>query len=453
MLQLRTQCFAAAALICLGGAFHAIYAADQPPIPLSEYAARRAALRARIGDGMAVLFGNSEPAGSEAFHTFHQESNFLYLTGHDLPGAMLLIVPFAVGGGGEKGGSGFTEILYIPPRDRAAEVWTGPQLDPDEATTAARLGIASVRSTREFATDLERLAKRVSKIYTKQPSPHAAEDESAPERARLEKLRKLTRKNNFGSIEAELTPLRQIKSANELALIRGAVDCTLKAHYEAGRALKPGLREYQVAALMKYVMEREGCTVTGFDPIVGSGPRSTILHYIRGEGSVSDGDLVVLDVGGEYRDYSADITRTLPANGKFTPRQREIYEIVLGAQNAVLNAVRPGARLYGAGDSLHNIARSYLDSHGKDQKGESLGQYFTHGIGHQVGLDVHDAEDRRGALKEGMVIAIEPGLYLPEENIGVRIEDNVLVTKDGGELLSGALPRTVEAVEQWMAGK
>jgi len=441
-----------AALLCIACTVLSLYAADQPPIPAAEFAARRAALRARIGNGIVVLFGTGEPAGSEAFHTFHQESNFLYLTGYDVPGARLVIAPFVSGEVSTKGSSGFTEILYIPPRDPASEVWTGPQLDPHDAATAPRLGIASVRSTKEFEKDLREFARRAGKIYTKQPDRHAAEDETAPERARLERIKRITGKNSLGSIDAELTPLRQIKSANEQALIRGAVDCTLKAHREAGRALKPGLREYQITALMKYVMEREGCTVTGFDPIVGSGPRSTILHYIRGEGGISDGDLVVLDVGGEYRDYSADITRTLPANGKFTSRQREIYEIVLAAQNAVLKAVRPGARLYGPGDSLHNIARAYLDSHGKDRKGDSLGKYFTHGIGHQVGLDVHDAEDRSQPLKEGMVIAIEPGLYLPEENIGVRIEDNVLVTRDGGEFLSGSLPRTVEAIEQWMAG-
>jgi Xaa-Pro aminopeptidase len=443
----------AAALLSIVCTALSLSATDQPPIPASEYAGRRAALRARIGNAMVVLFGAGEPVGSEAFHTFHQDSDFLYLTGHDVPGAMLVIAPFAVGEMSRNGKSGFTEILYIPPRDPAAEVWTGPRLDPEDPATAVRLGIGAVRSTKEFEKDLRELSRQAVKIYTKQPDRHAVEDETAQERARLERIKRITGKNSFGSIDAELTPQRQIKSANEQALIRGAVDCTLKAHREAGRALQPGLREYQVAALMKYVMEREGCTVTGFDPIVASGPRTTILHYIRGEGSIADGDVVVLDVGGEYRDYSADITRTLPANGKFTSRQREIYEVVLGAQNAVLKAVRPGARLYGPGDSLHNIARAYLDSHGKDRKGDSLGKYFTHGIGHQVGLDVHDAEDRSEPLKEGMVIAIEPGLYLPEESLGVRIEDNVLVTKDGGELLSGSLPRTVEAIEQWMAGK
>src|SRR5689334_1190676 len=255
----------AAAFLTIACAALFVSAAEQPAIPMSEYAARRAALRARIGGGIVVLFGNGEPAGSEAFHSFHQESNFLYLTGYDVPGAMLLMAPFASGGK-----AGFTEILYIPPRDPAGEVWTGPQLDPDDPATAARLGVAQVRSGKEFEKDLREIARGAGKIYTRQPDRHAAEDESALERARLERIRRITGKNNFVSIDAELTPMRQVKSASEQALIRGAVDCTLKAHLEAGRALKPGLREYQIAALMKYVMEREGCTVTGFDPIVGS---------------------------------------------------------------------------------------------------------------------------------------------------------------------------------------
>ena len=136
----------------------------------------------------------------------------------------------------------------------------------------------------------------------------------------IERIRKITGKGGISSIDAELAPLRQIKSPAEQALMRGAVECTVSAHREAGRALKPGMREYQIAALMKYVMEREGCTITGFDPIVGAGPRSTILHYLRGDGTVAEGDLVVLDVGSEYRDYSADITRTLPARDRKSTR-------------------------------------------------------------------------------------------------------------------------------------
>ena len=420
----------------------------------ADYAARRAALRARIDDGIVVLHGNGEPSGSEAFRVFHQDSNFLYLTGYNSPGAMLVLTSGNEERQGRERSSApaIKETLYIPSRDPQSEVWTGPQLDPDKPETAAQLAFESVRSVKQLDADLRRMSKNVRKIFTTLPNPHAAEDESAFDRSRLERLKKVFSKASMQSIDKETTPLRQIKSALEIEMTRRAVACTMDAHRHAGRALQPGVREYEIAALMKYTMERAGCTITGFDPIVAAGPRSTILHYTRGDKRVEQGDLVVVDVGGEFADYSADISRTLPASGKFTARQREIYEIVLGAQEVVLKAVRPGASLYGRGaDSLHNIAREYLNTHGQDRNGQPLGKYFTHGIGHQVGLDVHDSEDRATPLREGMILAIEPGLYLPDENIGVRIEDMVLVTKDGGVLLSTDLPRTVEDVERWLA--
>ena len=161
--------------------------------------------------------------------------------------------------------------------------------------------------------------------------------------------------------------------------------------------------------------------------------------------------LVVMDVGGEYGGYAADITRTVPANGKFTPRQREIYDIVLGAQNAAMAAVKPGAVLYGSKGSLQQIVTDYINTHGEDKEGHTLGRYYPHGVSHHLGLDVHDPGDRNRPLVPGMVVTVEPGIYIPEENIGVRIEDDVLVTKDGYQLLTARLPRTTDEIEKIMA--
>src|SRR3984885_2373831 len=165
---------------------------------------------------------------------------------------------------------------------------------------------------------------------------------------------------------------------------------------------------------------------------------------------MDSGEVVVMDVGAECGDYATDVTRTVPVNGKFTARQREIYEIVLGAQKAAIAAVKPGAKMSGK-DSLTEIVRNYFDAHGKDLHGESLGKYFVHGLGHPVGLDVHDSGEI-GTLKAGLVITIEPGLYIPEENIGVRIEDTLLVSESGSKNLSGALPREPEEIER-LVGK
>jgi Xaa-Pro aminopeptidase len=195
-----------------------------------------------------------------------------------------------------------------------------------------------------------------------------------------------------------------------------------------------------------------GSEAEAYAPIVGAGPNSTALHYDRLARKIEDGDIVVMDVGAQYSGYAADITRTVPANGKFTPRQREIYDIVLGAQNAALAALKPGADMCRKGkQSLFKISYEYINSHGKDQNGKSLGQYYIHGLGHNIGLDVHDPGDSCSPLKPGQVVTMEPGIYIPEENLGVRIEDDVLITETGYELLSSKLPRTADEIEKIMA--
>jgi len=216
--------------------------------------------------------------------------------------------------------------------------------------------------------------------------------------------------------------------------------------------MRPGLYEYQIAAKMVEVHLMGGSEAEGYSPIVGAGPNSTALHYDKLSRKIEDGDIVVLDVGAQYSGYSADITRTLPANGKFTPRQREIYEIVLGAQNAAIAAAKPGSQLCRAGkNSLFKIAYEYINTHGKDKQGRPLGQYFIHGLSHHIGLNVHDVGDSCRPLEPGMVFTIEPGIYIPEENLGVRIEDDALVTETGIKLLSEKLPRNPDEIEKIMA--
>jgi len=218
------------------------------------------------------------------------------------------------------------------------------------------------------------------------------------------------------------------------------------------RMMRPGLKEYQVAAKMVEIHAEAGCETEAYAPIVGSGINSTVLHYNKLDRTIDGGEVVLLDVAGQYSGYAADITRTLPADGKFTPRQREIYEIVLGAQNAALAAIKPGMTLYGpAATSLHKISMDYINSHGKDKEGRPLGRYYTHGLSHHIGLNVHDPSGPAGPLEPGMVVTMEPGIYIPEENIGVRIEDDVLVTPTGYKLLTERLPRSVEEIEKVMA--
>jgi len=197
----------------------------------------------------------------------------------------------------------------------------------------------------------------------------------------------------------------------------------------------------------------QGCERHAYAPIVGSGPNAAVLHYSQNRRRMDGGELVLMDVAAECSMYASDITRTVPVNGKFTARQRELYEVVLGAQKAAIAAIKPGIMLGSSKNKvgLQKIATDYIDSHGKDLKGASLGRYFIHGLGHHVGLDVHDATDPSLPLQAGMVITIEPGVYLPDEGIGIRIEDVVLVTEDGAKVLSSSLPREVNEIEKAMA--
>jgi Xaa-Pro aminopeptidase len=217
------------------------------------------------------------------------------------------------------------------------------------------------------------------------------------------------------------------------------------------QAMRPGLYEYQIAALMQYKFQDAGCERPAYAPIVGSGFYSTVLHYSEDSHQIHDGDVVVMDVAGEYAMYASDITRTLPANGHYTPRQREIYNVVLGAQRAAMQAVVAGkSTLSGHGpDSLYQVAYDYINTHGKDLHGEALGKYFIHGLGHRVGLEVHDVGT--GPVDKGDVFTVEPGIYIPEEKIGVRIEDIVMLDENGKLVnLTAELPHTPEDIEAAM---
>jgi len=420
---------------------------------LSAFHERRVRLvRETGGDGIVVLFGYREGDIGVATTPFRQNENFYYLTGWNEPDAMLLLVPKA-----GKSASGEVElekeILFIPPHDSAQEKWTGPKLGPDDADARARAGFPTVRSNTLFKSELDEALKGFSKIYTEvTPQPESGEECFIQDmQGRIKKLAPLASLNDFRNI---LARMRMIKTPGEVALIRKATDASVEAHLAALKATKPGAWEYEVAARMMYEFQRLGCEWPAYPPIVGSGFYSTVLHYDQNSKQMAEGEVAVMDVAGAYGGYASDITRTLPASGKFTPRQKEIYEIVLAAADASIAAAKPGAHLGRRGaKGLHEIAYDYINSHGKDLKGQRLGQYFIHGLSHHVGLNVHDPADYNQPLQPGMIVTIEPGIYIPEESLGVRIEDIVLITDDGCEVLSRRLPRTVEDVERAMAAR
>ena len=418
--------------------------------PLSVYQSRRAALVSKFSNGITVLFGTTERTGGDLYG-FRQDRDFYYLTGFPQPAAILVLAPAAAppaSGAQAKGRA--REILFLPSRNPVEERWTGPKLHPAHPEVRAQTGFETVLPAESFSAELTRLLESYSVLYTILPKTNDP-DAWSLERERLERLKKLAPFAEVRDAAPEIGRLRQVKSDTEITLIEKATKLSVDAHRKAMKAMRPGMFEYEIASLMQYTFQKGGAERQAYAPIVGSGFNSTVLHYNANGRRMDSGEVVVIDVGAEYGGYAADITRTLPVSGKFTPRQREIYEIVLGAQKAALAAARPGMVLRGReGRTLHQVAYDYINSRGKDLKGEPLGKYFIHGLGHHVGLYVHDAGDPSRPLEAGMVITIEPGIYIPEEQIGVRIEDMVLVTKDGARVLSADLPREADDVERAM---
>ena len=418
--------------------------------PNSVYADRRAKLAAQV-DAPIVLFGFTGREESAQTYMFEQEENFYYLTGHNEEGAALLILPKGREDTAKGNQEGLTEILFLPPKNPQKERWNGVRMSPDEPGIHEKTGFAVVRLFPELRAEVEKLARSHSSFFT--ILPYEKELGGYPhEKEWTAWLAEVAPQVKLKDIRPQVSSLRQVKSAGEIAFLQRAVDLSVDSHLEAMRIMRPGLFEYQVASRMVEIHTMGGSEAEGYAPIVGAGFNSTVLHYDKLARKIEDGDIVLLDVGAQFSGYSADITRTLPANGKFTPRQREIYEIVLGAQNAALAAVKPGMDFCRKGDnSLYKIAYDYINSHGKDRNGQPLGQYFIHGLGHNIGLNVHDPGESCKPLVPGMVITIEPGIYMPEENLGVRLEDDVLVTETGHKVLSERLPRDPEAIERIMA--
>ncbi len=423
--------------------------------PNADYRARRQALASKTNGGAVLLFAPPEAEGPNAIYGYRPDSDFYYLSGWTAPGAALLIVP-AIEAKGTDPARPYTEILFLPAHNYVEEKWTGPQLGAENPQAGSITGFDHVEVLDSMRDQLVRLLPQPrATIYTDVPGPGETSNSQTP-------MEWLSRANAFPlglslqDVRPLLASLRTYKDAGEVDLIRKAVNASVSAHLAAMHTMKPGTTERETSALMQYEWGKRGCERPAYAPIVGSGFNSTVLHYSDDSGVIQSGDVVVIDAAGEYSMYASDITRTLPATGKFTARQREIYDIVLGAQRAAMAAFQSG-KSYLRRDkpnSIHNVAYEYINTHGKDLHGEPLGKYFIHGLGHYVGLDVHDAGDYDVPLAPGMVFTIEPGIYIPEEKLGVRIEDMYYVDASGKLIqLTEALPHTADEVEHAMATK
>ncbi len=417
--------------------------------PGADYHARREALAKKAG-GVVVLFAPMESSTGDAIYGFRQENNFFYLSGLTEPGAGVLIVA-ATEAQGNAPARPYSEILFLPPRNLIQEKWTGPKLGPENSDAPKITGFDHVEAMGKMADEVSKLLAGPRPVVYTDVARHGETSASAEP---LEFLKRMNSLVEFQDVKAMLSSLRTVKDAGEITPLRKAVDASVAAHFAAFKAVKPNVTEREISALMQYEWGKRGCERPAYAPIVGSGFYSTVLHYSEDSNAMKAGDVVVIDAAGEYSMYAADITRTLPVNGHFTARQREIYDIVLGAQQAAVAAFQSGKSNIrrNDSDSLFKVAYEYINTHGKDLHGEPLGKYFIHGLGHYIGLNVHDPGDYNVPLGPGMAFTIEPGIYIPEENLGVRIEDDFYVDQNGKLInLSGALPSKAEDVERAMA--
>lgn len=442
---------AIASLVVLIALPLATRAGDPPRIAPDELAARRARiiekLREQTGGGFGWLLLRAPPPdhfAGDVDYLYRPAIDLYYLTGIDVDRCALLVAsePWS----GER-----DAILFLDAGSEAERVWVGERPDSVKAAERAGLSVDAVISLDRLDDWIRSTARRGGKSTLWFETGSGFE----PGRAPTEPYRFLldTLGSDAFGLEirppSELThPLREIKSEREIELLEGAIDVTEEAVTTAMRSARAGSYEYELRAAIEGTYLRRGMS-WGFPSIIGSGPNSCVLHYQEYGRRMEKGDVVILDIGAENGFYSADISRTFPVSGRFTDRQRELYKIVLEAQRAGIEAVGPGSTIAEINDAARTTVARGLIELGMIESESEVRKYLMHGVSHGIGLDVHDPIVSR-SLRPGMVVTVEPGIYVREESIGIRIEDDVLVTEDGHRVLSDGVPKALEEIERWM---
>lgn len=393
------------------------------------------------GDHMVLFSGTAPKSTADAHYSFLPDKNFHYLTG-------LVQENFAVVV--HKDQEGLKSVLFIEKPDYDVEKWYGRKLKKEKAIEIS--GIEQV----EFIEGLEgwlnkRIHEnRVNRIFLDLEKLSWNEAHSKAHQFAVQ----LKERYLFLQLETAhpiLSSLREIKGTYEIEQIKKAVEITKNGLENVMKALKPGVMEYQLEATFAHSIRMEGADGNSFPTIAASGADAVILHYVDNAKEIKDGDLVLIDLGAQYKQYAGDITRTYPANGKFTERQKQLYDIVQKAMDAVIETVKPGIPFQELNNVCKKVLTEELTAIGLIKSPEELVKYYYHGVSHHLGLDVHDLGSREAALRPGMVLTVEPGLYIAEEGIGIRIEDDILVTETGHENLSKDIIRKTEEIEAFMA--
>ena len=442
-------------LLAAAGPAGAQVGAPGGAIPPRILDARRVAFMRELerrGGGVAVIRSAEERSieGDYPQDSDYRENNdFLYLTGIERAESWLVFVAPDTGSAERP-----RVILYLPPRDSMAERWTGPKLAPGEEARRI-VNLTDVRPSTSVEAELRGLVAKHGTPATGGALFLDLKEPLGPESPEF--LRALAPNAATASpretpavrdVRAITAALRLVKDPDELRRLDLAIDITGEAHRVAMAALEPGMYESELEAWIEFTFRRRGAERVGFPSIVGSGPNAVTLHYDKSRRRMQAGELVVVDIGAEYGYYSADITRTMPVSGTFTPRQRQLYDLVLATQQAAIDSARPGATVA----DLNRVARAHMRAHsGRLCAPVTCDVYFVHGLSHWLGMDVHDVGDYSRPLAPGMVLTIEPGIYIPAESLGIRIEDDILITEGPARIMSAGAPRTAAAVEAAMA--
>ena len=402
-------------------------------LPSRLFTNNRAKLAAQLPSKSVAVFTANEPMprNGDEFYPFRQQSDFFYLTGIDAENAFLLIAP-------DYPDESLREVLFIEPYDEVKATWQGEMLDAQQAAEIS--GVKTVKGSNAFYGILNDIAfsgyGNTIFLNSYEYPKYECVVETIQQRF-IKQVKALYPMHQYGRTAPILNALRMVKSDDEIAVIQHACDITAKAFRRCLETVKPGMYEYEVQAEIEYVFKRNNATGHAYAPIIAGGKNACCLHYSKNQSKLNDGDLLLFDIGCEYRNYSSDLSRTIPVNGKFTERQKQCYNIVLDVMKELTELYRPGHCI----NEINEAARRFMGENSK---------YLIHGVSHHIGLDVHDSIDKFKPFEPGMILTCEPGIYIREEGIGIRIENDLLITEGEPVNLFKGLPTEIEEIESAM---
>ena len=404
-------------------------------------------------ESMAVFHSNDEyPRNGDQNFPFRQHSDLFYLSGIDQEDTVLLMAP-------GHPNAAFREVLFVKETSEQIAIWEGQKLSKEQASKVS--GVKTVCWTKDFEVVLKDLMSWASRVYLNSNEyPKYYNPVPYKDLRFANELAERYPTHVFDRAAPMVTALRKIKSQTEIDLIKKAGEITGKAFERVCEFVSSGVREYEVQAQIEYVFTMMGANGNAYRPIIASGANACVLHYIDNDMVCNEGDLLLMDFGAEYTNYAADVTRTIPVNGKFTQRQKECYQAVLKVHDQAVQLLVPGTSIDAFNKEVNKLMEEEMirlglfskkDVEKQDQQKPLYMKYFMHGTSHPIGLDVHDVGSKYDPIEAGMVLTCEPGLYIREENIGIRIENNILVTKDDPVNLTEHIPATVEEIEAIMS--